>query len=113
MIALERRQAANATLRQKIDQIQAENQTIKSAMEELEVRLIASARQPGSWSMADSQHALSRLQALYKLQRTSVLETQAEITGHAVEAIRLPSNAPLISADELAALMQVPPERDI
>ena len=107
MIALERRQAANAALRQKIDQIQAGNQTIKSAMDELEVRLIASARQPGSWPMSDAQSALNQLQALFKSQKGSLLEAQADITGDDVVAHRRPGNAPLISADEMAALMKI------
>jgi hypothetical protein len=107
MIALERRQAANAALRQKIDQIQAGNQTIKSAMDELEVRLIASARQPGSWPMSDAQSALNQLQALFKSQRGSLLEAQADISGDDDFAHRRPGNAPLISADEMAALMKI------
>ena len=41
----ERRQAANAALRQKIDQIQAGNQALKTAIDEMADRLIQRASQ--------------------------------------------------------------------
>jgi hypothetical protein len=100
MTVTERRQAANAALRLKIDRIQAGHQMIKTAIEKLDERLIVSARQPGSWPMPDTRRTLNELQNLFKSQTVSLLEAQAHITGD--DALE-----PLISADEMAALMQM------
>lgn len=101
MSVLERRQPAHAALRQKINQIQAGNQTLKTAIDQLEARLIDSARHPGTWPMPETQRDLNRLEKQFQSQAASWVDAQADITGEVVH------NEPLITPDEMAALMKL------
>ena len=107
MSVLERRQAAHAALRQKINQIQANNQTLKTAIDQMEVRLIDSARHPGAWPMSETLRDLRRLEKQLQSQTASWMDAQADITGEVGQAPRGMHNEPLITSDEMAALMKL------
>ena len=57
--------------------------------------------------MPDTQHAVKRVEKLFHSQTAAWVGTQADITGEVARETLRAENAPLISPDEMAALMKI------
>lgn len=100
----ERRQAPNAELRRKIDQIQTANQRLKDAATKLETQLLSLARNGELKALPDAQLTQKGVEALLHEQKRTLQTIQENMVGHEEKAPPL-LQVPLISAEEMAALM--------
>lgn len=98
----ERRHSANASLRAKINEIQATHQTLIASMEQVQAQTLAWVRKQ---DMADLPNpALAQdLSVLFKAQRAALTQIQQATMGPT--AAPMPRQT-LITDDEMAALMK-------
>lgn len=100
----ERRQAPNAELRRKIDQIQIANQRLKDAATKLESQLLKLVRNGDLKALPDPQLTHKGVEELLHEQKRTMQTIKENMMGHQEKAPSL-SQGPLISAEEMAALM--------
>ena len=93
----DRRQTSNQALRHKIDQIQAANQRLKDAADQLEQHALEGARR-GDWASVSAQQTC---RDLFNQQKKDM----EVIKQHMAPDEKMPSQTILISAEEMDALM--------
>ena len=106
--ATERRQAPNASLRQKIDLVLAANQRLMEAALKLEAQLLSSARSGDLKNLPNQQLTQSVVEAFQHEHKQTMATIKKTMMGQDANA-QPTLQAPLISSDELAALLHPNP----
>jgi len=104
MTFTERRHAENAQLREKINHIQQVSQQLQTLVQQVQVETVAWARE-GQETDLPSPELAHRLSASFQQQGTVLALIQHEIKGAAARAMK-PASSPLITGEELVALMK-------
>jgi hypothetical protein len=102
----ERRQSANAALREKITQIQTANQSLKDSVDRIESQAIRWAREHGTTKVPDARQELQKVQALLRDQKQAFEHTQRALLGETLTTTPTKAHVPIISPEEMAALMR-------
>lgn len=100
----ERRNATNAVLRAKVDQLQALGQSIQEGVAQIESRTLAAVRGTGVTDLPSA--ALSQeMSPLFQAQRQAMAQMQTQTLGETRTHARS-ANSDLVSPAELAALLK-------